>query len=148
MNDVKLTKNFSLSEFTKSIIAKNKKIDNTPSDTDIFYLTKLAEQLQKVRERYGRPIVISSGFRCEKLNKAVGGAKNSDHRYGAAADIHSLEDTHAENKKLWDIILKMVVEGELALRQIIDEYDLDWIHLSVNNEFNKRKSNEILHIVD
>ena len=43
--------------------------------------------------------------------------------------------------------MAMYTEGELALRQIIDEYKLDWIHISVNNEFNKMKNNEILHIV-
>lgn len=144
---MKITKNFTLEEFIKSTTAKNKKIDNTPGDTEIFYIKKLAEQLQKIRDRYGKPIIISSGYRCDKLNKAVGGAKNSDHRFGAAGDIHSVEDTYEANKELWDVIMTMYTEGELALRQIIDEYHLDWVHISVNNEFNKRKNNEILHIV-
>ena len=143
----KISKNFTLEEFIKSTTAKNKKIDNTPSDTEIFYINKLAEQLQRIRDRYGKPIIISSGYRCDKLNRAVGGAKNSDHRFGAASDIHSLEDTYEANKELWDVIMSMYTEGELALRQIIDEYKLDWIHISVNNEFNKMKNNEILHIV-
>lgn len=142
-----LTKNFTLEEFTKSVLAKNKGIDNTPNDVEEFYIKKLAEQLQKIRDAYKKPIIISSGFRSEKLNKAVGGAKNSDHRFGAAVDIHSLEDTYEANKELWDLILKMSTNKEIILRQIIDEYKLDWIHLSVNNEFNKRKDNEILHIV-
>lgn len=136
-----------MEEFIKSTTAKNKKIDNTPGDTEIFYIEKLAEQLQRIRDRYGKPIIISSGYRCDKLNRAVGGAKNSDHRFGAAADINSVEDTYEANKELWDIIMTMYTEGELALRQIIDEYHLDWIHISVNNEFNKMKNNEILHII-
>lgn len=136
-----------MEEFVKSTTAKNKKIDNTPGDTEIFYINKLAEQLQRIRDRYGKPIIISSGYRCDKLNRAVGGAKNSDHIFGAAADIHSVEDTYEANKELWDVIMSMYTEGELALRQIIDEYRLDWIHISVNNEFNKMKKNEILHIV-
>lgn len=144
---MRLTKNFTLEEFIKSTTAKNKKIDNTPGDTEIFYINKLAEQLQRIRDRYGKPIIISSGYRCDKLNRAVGGAKNSDHIFGAASDIHSVEDTYEANKELWDVIMSMYTEGELALRQIIDEYCLDWIHISVNNEFNKMKNNEILHIV-
>lgn len=144
---MKISKNFTLEEFIKSTTAKNKKIDNTPGDTEIFYINKLAEQLQRIRDRYGKPIIISSGYRCDKLNRAVGGAKNSDHMFGAAADIHSVEDTYEANKELWDVIMTMYTEGELALRQIIDEYKLDWIHISVNNEFNKMKNNEILHIV-
>ena len=143
----KISKNFNLEEFVKSTTAKNKKIDNTPGDTEIFYIEKLAEQLQRIRDRYGKPIIISSGYRCDKLNRAVGGAKNSDHRFGAAADIHSVEDTYEANKELWDVIMTLYTEGELALRQIIDEYKLDWIHISVNNEFNKMKKNEILHII-
>ena len=142
-----ISKNFTLEEFIKSTTAKNKKIDNTPGDTEIFYINKLVEQLQRIRDRYGKPIIISSGYRCDKLNRAVGGAKNSDHIFGAAADIHSVEDTYEANKELWDVIMEMYTEGELALRQIIDEYKLDWIHISVNNEFNKMKNNEILHIV-
>ena len=90
---MKISKNFTLEEFIKSTTAKNKKIDNTPGDTEIFYIEKLAEQLQRIRDRYGQPIIISSGYRCDKLNRAVGGTKDADHRFGAAADIHSLEDT-------------------------------------------------------
>lgn len=143
-----LTKNFTLEEFTKSSIAKNHKIDNTPNDTELFYLQELAYVLQKIRDEYQKPIIISSGFRCEKLNKIVKGAKNSDHRYGAAVDIHSLSDNKTDNKELFDLIVKMATTDQIVLRQIINEYDYDWIHISINNEFNKRKKNEILFIVD
>ena len=54
--------------------------------------------------------LLSSGYRCDKLNRAVGGAKNSDHRFGAAADIHSVEDTYEANKELWDIIMEMYLQ--------------------------------------
>ena len=49
---MKISKNFTLEEFIKSTTAKNKKIDNTPGDTEIFYINKLAEQLQRIRDRY------------------------------------------------------------------------------------------------
>ena len=149
---MKLTKNFTLEELVKSTTAKRLGIDNTPNEDQLFYLKKLAEQLQIIRDEYGKPITVSSGLRVEKLNKAVGGAKNSDHKFGAAADFHSLSDTLEDNKELWNIIMKLYKDGQLACRQIIWEYGdqqkgPDWIHCSVNNEYNKFKNNEILHIV-
>lgn len=144
---MKLTKNFTLEEFIKSTTAKRLGINNTPNDDQLFYLQNLANELQKIRDEYGKPITISSGLRVEKLNKAVGGAKNSDHKFGAAADFHSLSDTKEDNKELWDVVMKLYKDGILNCRQIINEYDYDWIHISVNNEYNKRKHNEILHIV-
>lgn len=143
-----ITKNFTLEELTKSTTAKRLGIDNTPNEDQMFYLKKLANVLQKIRDEYGKPIIVTSGFRCEKLNKAVKGAKNSDHKYGAAADILSLSDSKEDNKILFDLIVKMATTDQIVLRQIINEYDYDWVHISINNEFNRRKKNEILHIVD
>lgn len=144
---MQITKNFSIEEFTKSSTADRLNIDNTPTDTELFYLNELAHTLQKIRDEYQKPIIIDSAFRCEALNKVVGGAKNSDHKYGAAADIHSLSDSIQDNKELWNVILDMVQRDQIVLRQIINEYNYNWIHISINNEFNKRKKNEILHIV-
>lgn len=145
-----LTKNFTLEELTASSTAKRLKIDNTPSQKTVNYLQKLADLLQIIRNHYDKPITVGSAYRCEKLNKAVGGAVNSDHKYGCAADIHSLSDTLKDNKELYDLIVKLVNDGIIECRQIIWEYGNDngpdWVHISINNEYNSNKKNQIVRI--
>lgn len=142
-----LSKNFTLEELTKSATAQRKKIDNTPTSDVLANLKKLANEiLQPIREAYGKPIIVSSGYRCPKLNTAVGGAKNSDHKFGAAADIHSVSDTVEDNKELFNLIIKMTKEGKITCRQILDEYNYNWVHVSVNHKSNGQKKNEVLHI--
>ena len=82
-------KYFTISELTNSTKAKELQIDNTPfSLTIIDNLTKLTENLlDPMREAYGKPIIITSGYRSDALNKAVGGSKTSAHRYGLAVDV-------------------------------------------------------------
>lgn len=143
---MQLTKNFSKEEMINSITAKNLKIDNEPSAKDLEYLIKLADTLQKIRDEYGKPIIVTSGYRCPALNKAVGGASNSDHKFGAACDIRSVSNTKKDNKALFNLIVNMAGKGKIHLRQIIDEYNYSWVHVSINNEHNKEKHNEILHI--
>ena len=63
--------------------------------------------LDPLREAYGKPIVVTSGFRCKKLNKAVGGSPSSQHLLGLDADIRTIEDTKTENKKLFDLAQKL-----------------------------------------
>lgn len=139
-----LTKNFTLDELTASATAKRLGIDNTPNAEQLANIRKLADVLQKIRDAFGRPIVINSAFRCEKLNNAVGGAKNSDHKYGAAADIQSVGDKF--NKELWKQVNRLVQNGKIELRQIIDEYKLSWIHVSINHKFNEYRKNQVLYI--
>ena len=86
---MQLSKNFSLSEFTRSDTAQRQGIDNTLVTTEqLLNLAHLCHMvLQPLRDRFG-PIRINSGYRCPKLNEAVGGAPNSQHMKGEAADIH------------------------------------------------------------
>ena len=78
-------------------------IKNAPNAEQLQNLKNLAENiLQPIRDEWNAPIKVSSGFRCPLLNKKVKGAANSDHIYGAAADIHTISDTITDNKKLWD----------------------------------------------
>jgi hypothetical protein len=82
-----LTDDFQLWEFVKSDTADRHNIDNTPTPREIGHLTKLCEQiLQPARDALGA-LKITSGFRSEDLNRFIGGASNSDHRQGYAADI-------------------------------------------------------------
>ena len=85
---MRLSKNFSYDELVYSATAERLKLDNTPNEKEIEFLRKLAnEVLQPIRDKWGRPIVVTSGFRSEKVNNAVGGVKNSQHRLGQAADL-------------------------------------------------------------
>lgn len=143
---MKLTKNFNSEEFEKSVTADKYGIDNTVPFQYREYIGELARQLQIIRDEWGAPIIITSGYRCPELNKLVGGANSSDHKFGCACDIHTKENSPKKNKELFDLILSLVKLKKIHLRQIIDEYGYKWIHISINNEFNKNKNNEVVHI--
>lgn len=130
-----LTNNFSLNELIKSATAERLGIPNIPNEDIVNNLQALCENiLQPLREAYGHPIVVDSGYRCSKLNKAVGGSSTSQHMYGEAADIHTLSDLPSENKKLFDLIVSL----KLPFDQLINEYDYNWIHVSFSPK-NRRK---------
>ena len=84
---MQLSKNFSLAELTHSNTAVARGIDNTPDAGELANLKELARRLQIMRDKLGKPLSITSGFRGPKLNRAVGGVSNSQHLYGRAADI-------------------------------------------------------------
>ena len=108
---MKLSKNFTLRELTKSETASRYGIDNKPNPEFTVNLQNLCETvLQPIRDEYKKPIVVSSGYRCPLLNKIVKGVPGSDHLVGAACDFHTVSDTKEDNKKLFDIILKMIEE--------------------------------------
>ena len=124
-------KYFSIKELTSSATAVRKGIDNTPTPTIRAALTALVSNvLDPLRELYGKPIIVTSVYRCPKLNKAVGGATNSQHTKGEAADIRSVSDKYSDNKKLFELIKK----SSLPFDQLIWEYGTDtgpdWIHVS------------------
>lgn len=132
-------KYFTITELTKSATASRRGIDNTPSSTIKANLTELVDKiLDPLREAWDSPIIVTSGYRCQQLNKAVGGAKSSQHVYGQAADIRTVSDKPSDNKKLFDLILKL----NLPYDQLIDEYGYNWIHVS----YSPRNRKQILHI--
>lgn len=129
-----------MSELTSSHTARRKGIDNTPNAAQRAALTALvANILDPLREAYGKPIVVTSGFRCPRLNRAVGGVAKSQHMKGEAADIRTLSDRPSDNKKLFDLIIKL----GLPYDQCIDEYGYNWIHVSYTSQGNRR---QVLHI--
>lgn len=141
---MKLTDNFTLEELIKSSTATKLNIDNNPTEEITSNLLELSTKiLQPIRNVYGKPIVISSGYRCTKLNKAVGGVSTSQHCKGEAADIRTISDSIADNKGLFDLIKKMINNKQIEVGQLIDEYNYNWIHISLPN--NKHK-NEVLHV--
>lgn len=117
-------KYFTIKEMTKSSTATAKGIDNTPSEEGALKLQKLIEAvLDPLREWYGKPIRVNSGYRCEALNEAVGGSNTSQHRLGEAADITVGSKT--ENEKLFNYI-----KDNLPFDQLINESNFSWVHVS------------------
>lgn len=133
-------KYFTMAELTASATARRKGIDNTPDMQAKANLTALVSNvLDPLRELYGKPIVVTSGYRSVKLNRAVGGAARSQHCKGEAADIRCVSDSRAENKRLFELIKT----SGLPYDQLIDEYDYDWVHVSFRMGKNRR---EVLHV--
>ena len=128
---MQLTKNFKLEEFIKSDTAQKNNIDNTPTDEQLDNIKFVAEQLQLIRNTYKMPIFITSGFRSEELNKAVGGSKTSQHKDGLAVDIN--QGSKQRNHNLFKIIRKMIRLG-LPVDQLIDEKEYSWIHVSFKQD--------------
>lgn len=130
-------KYFTIKELCKSSTATQKGIDNTPNSEIVINLEQLVDNvLDPLREKYGSPIKVNSGYRCEKLNKAVGGSPTSQHRYGLAADITT--GSKLGNKKLFILAQQM----NLPFDQLIDEKTYSWIHIS----FSKNPRKQVLHL--
>ena len=122
-------KHFSISELTSSATALREGIDNRPPKCAYHLLHLLVDQLlDPIREAWGEPIVVSSGYRCKELNTLVGGVKNSHHLLGCAADI--IAGSKADQRKLFKMIQQMQQEGQIRFTQLIWEGDGRWIHLS------------------
>lgn len=130
-------KYFTLNELCKSSIADRLGIDNSPNfevSTNLMQLVYYI--LDPLREKYGKPIIVNSAYRCPELNKAVGGSKTSQHMKGLAADITVGSST--QNKKLFQLIIDM----DLPYDQLIDEKNFRWIHVS----YTKNPRKQILHL--
>lgn len=139
MEDIRLSEHFMLHEFTRSATALDLGIDNCPPRVAIGCLQILCERvLEPLRRRFG-VIRITSGYRCEALNKAVGGAKNSLHRFGLAADIHigSME----EGRKMFEYIRQNLLFDELLFEHSASR-GTQWIHVAVrpDEKRNRRKA--------
>jgi hypothetical protein len=93
--------------------------------------------LDKVREMWGKPIGANSGYRSPELNRAVGGARNSQHLRGEAADITA--GSKEENRKLFDLI----VASDIPFDQLIDESGYKWLHISYCKDDNRK---QVLHL--
>ena len=132
-------KYFSISELTKSATATRLGIDNTPDAVVRYNLTALIENiLDPLREAWGAPIIVTSGYRCERLNKAVGGAVNSQHRKGEAADIRTLSDSRADNMRLLRLLLRMKLPYDQVIAEYVDAQGRpDWIHVSFSRKKNR-----------
>lgn len=136
---MQLSENFTLEELTASTTAKVRKITNKPGEIETNNLKLLCKDiLQPVRDKYGKPIRVTSGYRSKALNKAVRGSRKSQHLKGEAADIICVN-----NRELWTLIRSMILSGEIKVGQLINEKNLSWIHISLPTE---KYSNQILQL--
>ena len=136
---MKLSGHFSLAELTKSQTATRKGIDNKPTLDHIENLTELCTQvLEPTRRNFGKPMVISSGYRSEELCEAIGSSKNSQHAKGEAADF---EMFGVDNKELAKYIKNNLVFDQLILEFYNpDDPSSGWVHCSYNKEENRKQS--------
>lgn len=136
---MKRIKYFSLAEFIYSATAKCLNIDNTPTFEIVDNLNRLADYLDNIREKLGRPILVSSGYRCPVLNKAVGGVANSQHQKGLAADLVCADMVKLES----------VLRETGGFDQLIKEHRKGskkyWLHVSVCAR-NGKPRNQIMNL--
>ena len=130
---MKLSKNFTLSELTKSQTAVRKNIKNEPSTAHVENLIHLAETvLQPIRDHFGKPVVISSGYRSPELCEAIGSSSKSQHARGEAADF---EIMGVDNMQL-----AMWINKNTDFDQLILEFyepgdpNSGWVHCSAVTE--------------
>ena len=136
---MKLSGHFSLAELTKSQTATRKGIDNKPTLDHIENLTELCTHvLEPTRRNFGKPMVISSGYRSEELCEAIGSSKNSQHAKGEAADF---EMFGVDNKELAKYIKNNLVFDQLILEFYNpDDPSSGWVHCSYSKEETRKQS--------
>lgn len=128
----KLTEHFSLAELTVSDIGARNGWDNTPNETEVANLERLALMLEDVRALLGKPVLVNSAFRSKQVNDGVGSKDSSQHRIGCAADIR----VPGMNP---DEVCRAIIDAKLPYDQIIREfYNPEtkaggWTHISVPN---------------
>ncbi len=126
-----LTPHFSLSEMIFSQTATRNDIDNTPAQPIIDNLRLLCATLERVRALSDSPVIISSGYRSESVNRLIGGAANSQHLKGLAADFKVIGSTPRET-------VRLISSSSIEFDQLILEFDR-WVHLSVTHDTPRRQ---------
>lgn len=135
---MQLSKNLSLAEVMRSETAKRKGISNMPTPEHIENFKKLAENVfQPIREHFGVPIHISSGYRSKALNTAIGGSLSSQHCKGEAIDI-DMDGTTITNKQIFDFV-KDNVNFDQMIWEFGTDANPDWVHVSYNSDGPQRK---------
>ena len=137
---MQLSKHLSLAEVTRSETAKRNGVSNMPTPEHLENFKLLAEKVfEPIREHFGVPIHISSGYRSKELNKAIGGSSSSQHLLGQAIDIDmDGSSSGVTNKQVFDFIIK-----NLDFDQLIFEFGTkdapDWVHVSYKSTGKQRK---------
>jgi hypothetical protein len=131
-----LTEHFTLEELTHT---DHRQYDNTPNDSELENLKRLAEFLEEVKAALGgRPVMVNSAFRCKQVNDAVGSRDTSQHRTGCAVDFRVPKLTPDE-------VVKIIIAAGLPYDQVIREFDR-WTHVSIPNKEGDKPRNQALII--
>jgi putative chitinase len=119
-----MTPHFTLDELTHT---DHRTLDNTPNETELANIQRLAEFLEAVKTLLGgKPIMVNSAFRSKAVNDAVGSKDTSQHRSGCAADIRVPGMTP-------DQVVRAIIASDLGFDQVIREFDR-WTHISIPNQ--------------
>ena len=141
---VRLTPNFTLAELIASNTARRLGLDNTPTPEALRRLQGTAEMLQRIRDTLGKPVIVTSGYRGPRLNRAVGGVTSSDHMSGQAADIvaPAFGTPYQVAKALAPLVQTLGI-GQLILEGVKGK---TWVHVSTR--IPDRQVNRVITITD
>lgn len=135
---MKLSDNLTLKEVTRSNTATKHGIDNTPTPEHLENLKALAADVfQPIREHFGKPIYVSSGYRSEALNERIGGSLTSQHSLGQALDLDADVFGGLTNAQLFAYIAEWIVFDQL-IWEFGDGTNPDWVHVSYKKEGKNR----------
>lgn len=140
-------KYFQLSEFIVSDTALKRKIKNCPNWTELEHIIEVALFMDDMRDAYGKPIYVSSGYRCNDLNVAVGGSKTSVHKIGYAVDFYTKGGV-----KAMDAFCEWVEDylKDKMFDQLIKEHNSTggyWLHLGLySNSGQQRRQIKTMYV--
>lgn len=127
--------NFELAEFLRSATATSYGLDNTPTFEVVSHLEELVRDLlQPLRTAYGQSIRVTSGYRCQQLNRIVGGSRTSAHLTGYAADLQPMSRTVDH---LISFAKRWLQDNDVPFDQCIEETGANgtrWLHLAIRNQ--------------
>ena len=121
---------FTIDELCKSETAKKYDIDNTPDAAVLSHLQQLINFLNPLREAWGSAVKVTSGYRCEKLNKFVGGSKTSSHMIGYGVDLIPTNGKMDEFKKFIVDYMKNKMFDQCIIEK---SGKTEWIHIGLYN---------------
>jgi len=141
---MRLSKNFTLNELTRSNTAMRLGIDNEPSKEGIMKLTLLAAFLQAIRDRIGA-LRITSGYRSPQLSEAIGSSSNSQHCRYEAVDLQYVKRGNMDNLMIYQTLIDLDLDFDQCILEFgnateyIDPTSPDWVHLSWKVVDNRRQ---------
>jgi len=134
---MKLSKHLDLGEVTRSESAKREGIINMPTPEHYENLKVIAEKIfEPIREHFGVPIFISSGYRSEALNVYIGGSRSSDHSKGRALDL----DMDGSSSGVTNKMIFEFIKDNLEYDQLINEFDFGWVHVGYRLNANRKQT--------
>lgn len=139
--NMQISKHVSLIEATKSDTATRKGIDNTPTEAQIASMKLVAEKcFEPIRANFDKPIHISSFFRCDKLNKAIGGVSTSQHGKGEAMDLDADTFGGVTNQEIFEWAKANLKYDQLIREGVNKDGTGGWIHISYKAKGNRQQT--------